>query len=260
MPAVGSGCGAAVLPRPAVRAGRRIGRQPRGPDGRGRATAPPAGSERRCVDGRRSRRDGRCCRRGRIGDGGGPDAARWAGRGRPHRLPGRATEPDPAPAARLRPAPGRPARPGLGAAAPPGGVPGDQGSRRHAAGAADRAHGRPHRPARGRPLLPARDPEHRRERRRTGRQRVTVGRGAGVDRPDRAAGPDTAGLHDQEGRHAPEGGPGARAHAGGAARLPTRRSRTRTRSSEGQQIVIPVPSASDDTGAGGASAAPSKKP
>jgi hypothetical protein len=30
--------------------------------------------------------------------------------------------------------------------------------------------------------------------------------------------------------------------------------------SEGQQIVIPVPSASDQPAAGGASAAPSKKP
>ena len=174
--AIGCRRRAAAVPRATVRAGRRAGRQPRGPDGGRRATAPSAGRERRRVDGcggRGSRCRGSRCR-GSVRRGRRVDAARCAGSGRSPRLPGRAAQPDPAPATGVRPAPRRPARPGLGAATSPGGLPGDQGPGRHAPGAADRDHGGRHRPARDRALLPARDPEHRRRpalRRRPARHR-----------------------------------------------------------------------------------------
>ena len=180
-----------------------------------------------------------------------------AGCGRPHRLPGRAAQPDPAAATIVRPASRRPARPGLGAAAPPGGLPGDQGPRRHAPGAADRGHGGRHRPARDRALLLARDPEHRRKRRPRRRRARHRRPRRGVGRPDRAARPHAEGLHDQEGRHAAEGGPGERTDARGAAG-------GEPDDQEPEQGVRgPAdhhPAAERVRRAGGASAAPSKKP
>ena len=237
---------AAAVPRATVRAGRRAGRQRRRPAARAARLRPVGRTRRRRVDGRGGRAAAAAA--GARGGGG-------AGRRRTARRTRTTTS-----ATRKRPPNRIPRRPRaydqhLGG--PPG--PDWEQPRRHEAyptikarvghapGAADRGHGGRHRPARDRALLPARDAEHRRDRRSAGGERVTVGRGAGsrVAPTDASPRPTPQVYTIKKGDTLLKV---ARANGLTLEELLTANPTIKNpnKVSEGQQIVIPVPSASDE--------------